>query len=420
MEEMLRIRGGRPLAGTVPVPAAKNSVLPLLAACVLCRGAVQLHGVPRLSDVRASVELLGGLGVDVQWSGRDLRVQSGEVLCGRVPEGPARSMRSSVFYLAPLLHRVGWVTMVLPGGCDLGPRPIDIHLDGLSRMGAQVTLGQDTMTLRAPRGLCGVDYTLRLPSVGATETLLMAASCAAGTTVLRNAACEPEIRDLADFLNACGACIQGAGSPVVVIRGAEQLHGADFAPMPDRITVATVAAAVASAGGDVTVTHCCPEQLWPVLRVLEQAGCGIAAGDGRLRIVRAGELRPVGPVYTGAYPEFPTDAAPLAAAAVLRARGRSCFCDRVFADRFACAAGFKAMGACVCRRGSDLEIDGVPQLRGAVVTAPDLRGGAALVMAALAARGESWVRGLGHIRRGYEDLGALLRDLGADVRIASE
>ena len=414
MGEMWRIRGGRPLHGTVKIPAAKNSVLPLLAAALLCGGPVTLREIPFLADVQASFDLLRGLGCTIREQCGNVTV-SPTPQTGQVPEGPAKAMRSSVFYLAPLLHAVGWVTMPMPGGCNLGPRPIDIHLDGLVHMGAQVCWQKNTLTLRAPGGLVGMDYTLRLPSVGATETLLMAASRARGTTVLRNAACEPEVEDLAEFLRRCGAHITGDGTPVIVVHGVPKLSGTKYTPLPDRIAAATMACAVACAGGALKLENCCPGHLTPVLQLLCQAGCRVTCGPGGVEICCYGPLKAVDTVYAGVYPAFPTDAAPLAAAAMLTASGESVFEDTVFEHRFACAEGFAAMGAKVQEQGRTLKIAGVPGLHGAAAEALDLRGGAALVLAALGAQGESRITGLHHIQRGYSDLAGLLNSLGAQI-----
>ena len=273
MGEILRVRGGRPLEGTVRLPSAKNSVLPILAAAVLADGPVVLRDVPDLADVHASVAILRALGLTVRRRGGDLHLLPAQVPGWQLPEAPARAMRSSVFYLAPVLHRAGCVRMPMPGGCRLGPRPIDIHLDGLSRMGAQTLWEDGWLELRTSARLQGIDYTLRLPSVGATETLIMAAALAKGDTVLRNVAREPEIRDLADFLNACGARIEGAGQPVIRVQGKTSLHGARHRPIPDRIVAATVAAAVAGCGGCVTMLGTGEDPLGPVADVLERAGC---------------------------------------------------------------------------------------------------------------------------------------------------
>lgn len=416
MGQILRIRGGRPLEGVVRMPAAKNSVLPILAACVLCRGPVTLRGVPRLADVQASLEILRALGLEAGWQGADVCLQPAALVASRLPEGPARAMRSSVFYLAPVLHRAGQVRMPMPGGCKLGPRPIDIHLDGLAHMGAEVNWQGGGLTLTAPRRLRGVDYTLRLPSVGATETLLMAACLAAGDTVLRGVAREPEIVDLAVFLRACGARIEGEGGDCIRVRGVGELGGACHTPIPDRIVAATVAAAVAGCGGSVRMDGCGRAALGPVAQVLEQAGCAVdTPAPGSLLVQRQGRLCGVGLVRTGVYPGFSTDAAPVAAAGLLAAEGDSIFEDTIFEDRFACAAGFASLGARVQRQGRALYITGPARLRGAEMRAQDLRGGAGLVVAALAAKGPSIVRDAEYVRRGYEDIAALFTALGGCV-----
>ena len=417
MGEHWVIRGKRPLSGTVRLPAAKNSVLPLLAASLLGGGESYFSGTPRLTDVEASIAILTALGCRCQWRGRGLQVGAGRVRGdGTLPDGPARAMRSSVFYLAPALARFGRVSMPMPGGCRLGPRPIDIHLDGLVKMGARVHWQGETLTVTAPQGLRGVDYTLRLPSVGATETLLMAAVAAKGETVLRGVAREPEIADLARYLAGCGAKIQGAGSSVVRVQGGAALHGAAHQPIPDRIVAATLAAAVASAGGRVRLLGCQWEALAPTLEVLTRAGCAVARAGDAVTVERDGPLKGVGRVYTGVYPAFSTDAAPVVAAALLTAAGRSAVEDTIFEDRFACADGFCALGARAVRCGRALELEGVGRLVGADLCARDLRGGAALAVAALAAEGESRLYGLAHIRRGYKDLDDTLRALGAAVR----
>ncbi len=419
MGEYLKITGGRPLFGQAVVPAAKNSVLPLIAASMLCRGETMLRQAPALADVEQSLAIYTALGGQVQRQGQAVRLRAdGAQGRGILPDGPARSMRSSVFYLAPALHRFGRVQMPMPGGCKLGPRPIDIHLEGLSRMGAQTQWEDGQLVLTAPRGLHGVDYALRLPSVGATETLLMAAVLAKGETVLRGTAREPEIVDLAEYLCACGASVQGAGSPVIRVQGRPELQGAAYTPIPDRIYAATLAAAVASAGGQVRIQGCPAEFLEPVLAVLELAGCGVQRLDRAFLVERSRTLKGVGRVYTGVYPAFCTDAAPVVAAALLCAAGRSAVEDTVFENRFACAAGFAAMGAQACRAGRAVEITGVRRLTGAKVQGSDLRGTAALVVAALAASGESQVFGLEHLRRGYLGLPATLQSLGAKVQLA--
>ena len=416
--EIIEVRGGRTLSGSITPPAAKNSVLPILAATLLCGGPCRLRGVPRLSDVDTSLALLSAVGARAGWCGRDILTSPVPLLRGDVPPELAGAMRSSVFYLAPLLVRVGQVRLPVPGGCRLGPRPVDIHLDGLAAMGARVEIASDAVVLRRSGRLHGADFTLRLPSVGATETLLMAASCAEGTTVLRGVACEPEIEDLAGFLSACGARITGAGTPVIVIRGrAGGLDGGSYTPLPDRIAASTYGAAVAAAGGDITIRRCRPAHFGTFLDFLRAAGCEVRTGANAVRIRRDPSMPLKGgqELFACAFPGFATDAAPLAAAVLLTADGPSRVYDGLFQNRFACAAGFAALGADVCAEGRELKIAGSAELTGTVVSAPDLRGGAALVVAALGAEGRSTISGLHHVDRGYQDLDGALRSLGADI-----
>ena len=412
-----RIVGGTPLQGRCVLPAAKNSVLPILAATLLCSETVVLHRVPRTSDVRTSLQLLETLGKTPCRPPRaPLTIAPGPMLCSELPWNLAAAMRSSIFYLAPVLHKTGRVTMPMPGGCRLGPRLIDIHLEGLARMGARITWQPQTVTLTRNGVLHGADYTLRIPSVGATETLLMAAAGAQGASVLRGAACEPEVKDLADFLNRCGADIHGAGTPIIRVRGTPELGGCAFTPLPDRIIGATLACAAASAGGRVELPNARAEEMQDILQLLERAGCRVERQNG-VCVQAEGRLQGVGKICTGAWPGFATDNAPLLAAAMLRAEGTTEICDTLFEKRFACAAQFAAMGAEVQVRGRTLCIAGRQTLHGAECYAPDLRGGAALVLAALGTQNElSTVWDAGHIDRGYPCLAAMLRKLGANVR----
>lgn len=412
-----RIVGGTPLQGRCVLPAAKNSVLPILAATLLCSETVVLHRVPRTSDVHTSLQLLETLGKTPRRARRaPLTIAPGPMLCSELPWDLAAAMRSSIFYLAPVLHKTGRVTMPMPGGCRLGPRLIDIHLEGLARMGARITWQPQTVTLTRNGVLHGADYTLRIPSVGATETLLMAAAGAQGASVLRGAACEPEVKDLADFLNRCGADIHGAGTPIIRVRGTPELGGCAFTPLPDRIIGATLACAAASAGGRVELPNARADEMQDILQLLERAGCRVERQNG-VCIQAEGRLQGVGKICTGAWPGFATDNAPLLAAAMLRAEGTTEICDTLFEKRFACAAQFAAMGAEVQVKGRTLCIAGRQTLHGAECYAPDLRGGAALVLAALGAQNElSTVWDAGHIDRGYPSLAAMLRKLGANVR----
>ncbi|WP_455502317.1 UDP-N-acetylglucosamine 1-carboxyvinyltransferase [Gemmiger sp.] len=411
------ITGRRALRGRIRPAAAKNSTLPLLAATLLCQGPCRLRDAPRLADVDTSLALLRAVGADVRRDGGDVCTRPADAVCGDIPDHLAGAMRSSVFYLAPLLFRAGYVRLPLPGGCRLGPRPVDIHLAGLAAMGADITFEGIAVTLRRSGPLRGVDFTLRLPSVGATMTLLMAACAAEGRTVLRGAAREPEIADMVRFLRACGARITGEDTSVLTIDGGRPLGGAVHRPLPDRIAAATYAAAVTAAGGDVEICGCDPAIYDAFLRFLAETGAEVRRDGDRVRIARdpAVPLRGGADLTADAWPAFATDTAPLAAAVLLTAQGESRIRDALFANRFACAAGFAAMGAACEAKGRRLTIQGGAALHGAHVTAPDLRGGAALAVAALAAEGQTVLVDCGHIKRGYEDLAGELRELGAGI-----
>ena len=409
------ITGGRPLQGRVEVPAAKNSVLPLLAAALLCGGPVRLQNVPRLTDVEDCLALLRGVGCTAGWQGTELVVQGQPMRTDLAPEAAGR-MRASILFCAPLLARLGRVSTVLPGGCRIGARPIDLHLQGLAQMGVrQLPAAPGQLTLYAPAGLRGAEICLSFPSVGATETLLLAAATAQGQTVLHGVAKEPEIVDLAAFLNACGGCVEGAGTDTIRVQGKRCLAGCTFAPVADRIIASTLACAAAAAGGRVELAGCTPGLYAPLLEILEQMGCTVERARDAAAISRFGALRGAGNVHTGPYPGLATDAAPLLAAVMLCAQGESCLQDRVFEHRFACADGFAALGANVRVAERTLYVQPAGALRGAKLTAPDLRGGAALVLAALAARGSSRLGGVEFVRRGYADLDRLLAGLGAQI-----
>ena len=409
------ITGGRPLQGRVEVPAAKNSVLPLLAAALLCSGPVRLQNVPRLTDVEDCLALLRGVGCTAGWQGAALAVQGQPMRTDLAPEAAGR-MRASILFCAPLLARLGRVNTVLPGGCRIGARPIDLHLQGLAQMGVrQLPAAPGQLTLYAPAGLRGAEICLSFPSVGATETLLLAAATAQGQTVLHGAAKEPEIVDLAAFLNACGGCVEGAGTDTIRVQGRRCLAGCTFAPMADRIIASTLACAVAAAGGRVELAGCAPGLYAPLLEILEQMGCTVERAHDAAAISRFGALRGAGNVHTAPYPGLATDAAPLLAAVMLCAQGESSLQDRVFENRFACAGGFAALGANVRVAERTLYVQPAGALHGAKLTAPDLRGGAALVVAALAARGSSRLDGVELVRRGYAELDRLLAGLGAQI-----
>ena len=413
----LTVRHTAALHGRLRVPAAKNSVLPLLAAALLCDGPVRLCRTPALADVAAACGILRELGRPAVRLGEDLLLVPAPLQSSELTAQWMGRMRSGVFFLAPVLARTGRVAFAAPGGCDLGSRPVDIHLDGLCKMGAVCSQQAGKTVLQAPQGLHGCAYALRLPSVGATETLLMAAAVARGTTRLENAALEPEILDLVRFLNACGARIRRLPGRRFTVQGVPSLHGADFTPSADRIWCATLLCAAAGCGGEVELTGIDPAQLTALPYLLRRAGCEVQTAPQAIRLSRRGRLRGIGRVQTAPFPGLATDMAPLLAAALLTAEGTTALCDTVFTNRFACAAGFAALGAQVGVRQNCLLLPGdrATVLQGATLQAPDLRGGAALVLAALQAQGTSTLTGMEYVQRGYADLPGALAVLGAAI-----
>ena len=410
----LLVRGGQPLHGEVTIQGAKNSVLPILAATVLTGDRVVLRGCPRLRDVDASIRILQSLGCRAQWEGDALTVDTAALNRCEISDILMREMRSSAIFLGAVLARLGRADISYPGGCELGPRPIDLHLSGLRDLGADIREEGGILHCTASR-IAGRELMLSLPSVGATENLMLAACGAEGTTVISNAAREPEIVDLQDFLNACGAEVSGAGSTSVTIRGGKPLHGCEFRCMPDRIVAATYLCACASAGGEVYLRGARERHLATVADALRQAGCTVA-GDGEGIACRCRRrLRAVRPVRTAPYPGFPTDAQAVLMAAMLKSRGTTVFEENIFENRYRHVDELTRMGAEIRVAGRVAVVTGVERLSGAAVRCTDLRGGAALCVAALAADGETRIFETAHIDRGYEDIVRDLRALGADA-----
>ena len=410
----LLVRGGQPLHGEVTIQGAKNSVLPILAATVLTGDRVVLRGCPRLRDVDASIRILQSLGCRAQWEGDALTVDTAALNRCEISDILMREMRSSAIFLGAVLARLGRADISYPGGCELGPRPIDLHLSGLRDLGADIREEGGILHCTASR-LAGRELMLSLPSVGATENLMLAACGAEGTTVISNAAREPEIVDLQDFLNACGAEVSGAGSTSVTIRGGKPLHGCEFRCMPDRIVAATYLCACASAGGEIYLRGARERHLATVADALRQAGCTVA-GDGEGIACRCRRrLRAVRPVRTAPYPGFPTDAQAVLMAAMLKSRGTTVFEENIFENRYRHVDELTRMGAEIRVAGRVAVVTGVERLSGAAVRCTDLRGGAALCVAALAADGETRIFETAHIDRGYEDIVRDLRALGADA-----
>lgn len=415
----LLIKGGSPLAGETAVQGAKNSVLPILAATLLTGGQVALQNCPRLRDVDASIRILRALGCDARWEGDSLLVDTAGLNGCAISDILMREMRSSAIFLGAILARCGQAELSYPGGCELGPRPIDLHLAGLRELGAEIDDTGGTLHCRAAR-LVGRDLVLGLPSVGATENLMLAACGTEGVTTIANAAREPEIADLQDFLNACGARVSGAGTSTVTVEGGRRLHGGTFTVMPDRIAAATYLCAAASAGGEVLLQGARERDLATVTAVLREAGCHITAEAGGIACACPGRLKAVRPVRTAPYPGFPTDAQAVLMAALLRSQGATVFEENIFTNRYRHVDELTRMGADIRVAGRVAVVTGVKTLCGAAVRCTDLRGGAALCVAALAAEGESRVFETCHIDRGYEDIARDLRALGADIRWTEE
>ncbi len=414
--EKIAIKGQKRLCGKVEVQGAKNSVLPILAASLMTQGRCTIYNSPQLLDVSSCAEIMKKLNVDIKSEDDRLVVRKKQRIESSISKDLMSSMRSSIFFLAPLLATTGIAAIYQPGGCELGGRPIDLHLDGLSRMGVNIRRVGEKLLCYAENGLYGADILLRFPSVGATETLLMAATTATGTTIIRNAAREPEVKDLAGFLRSAGADISGEGTETIVINGVESLVGTEYKIIPDRIETATYLCATAATGGEIEIAQTKPEDVEPLLRILSKAGAKIAVKDNTISLSSSKRLKGIGYLETRVFPGFATDIAPLLAAAMLKSKGKTVINDTIFCDRFRCADEFSKFGASASRKNSSVYIDGTQEIFAASVSAGDLRGGAALLIAALAASGESVIDGVDFIRRGYQNIVSSYRSLGADIK----
>lgn len=409
------IRGGRPLSGSLTVQGAKNSVLPILAATLLSGEVCRIRHCPRLRDVETAMEILRHLGCRADWQGRDLLVDAADLTRWDVPDHLMSRMRSSVVFLGAILARCGQAEMSYPGGCELGARPIDLHLAALRSMGAAIQETGGRLVCRRER-LAGTEIVLSLPSVGATENAMLAACGAEGTTVIANAAREPEIVDLQTFLQKMGAHVQGAGSSTVVVEGGAPLHGCVHTVVADRIVAATYLAAAAGTGGDIRLEGVDYRHLSAVATMLRQAGCRLTCGETSIRLQAPRRLQSAGPIRTAPYPGFPTDAQAVLMASLLRSEGATVFVENIFDSRYRHVPEMVRMGADIRLEGRVAVVCGVDRLHGAAVRAKELRGGASLVLAGLQAEGETAVTGVEHIQRGYEDLTGELAQLGADIR----
>ena len=412
--EKLIIRGGNKLTGTVRVSGAKNAVLPIIAAAMLGSSPSRLFEAPNLEDVRTISEVIEHLGVPVRQEADALYIDSSMLTAFEAPYELVRKMRASFLVMGPLLARLGKAKISLPGGCAIGTRPIDLHLKGFEALGAEIDLGHGYVEARAPHGLKGARIYLDFPSVGATENILMAASMAQGQTILENPAEEPEIVDLANFLNAMGARIRGAGTNVIRIEGVNDLRGCSHTVIPDRIEAGTYMVGAAITNGDVYIENALTEHLKPVVAKLKEAGVDIEEDTDGVRVRGNGSIKSVD-IKTLPYPGFPTDMQAQLMALMTVARGTSIITETVFENRFMHVDELKRMGANIKIEGRSAVVEGVPRLCGCPVKATDLRAGAALVLAGLAAEGETTIGCLHHIDRGYDGLVAKLQGLGADI-----
>jgi UDP-N-acetylglucosamine 1-carboxyvinyltransferase len=410
------IEGGERLVGEVQVSGAKNAALPALAAALLVEGACTLTNCPRLRDVDTFQALLENLGVRLQWKGPgELEVDTSGIREVTAPYDLVKTMRASVLILGPLLARMGEAIVSLPGGCAIGARPVDLHLKGLEQLGAQIELEHGYIKARAKK-LTGTQIYLDIPTVTGTENLMMAAALAEGTTVIENAAREPEVRDLASALTAMGAEIEGAGTAELIIRGVEQLRPVRYAVMPDRIEAGTLMVAAGMTRGNVLIKGCRLEHMEAVVGKLREVGMEISpVKEGEVRVVGDSRVRSAD-IKTLPYPGFPTDMQAQFMALMTVSNGISAISETIFENRFMHVSELRRMAADIRVQGSTAIVTGVPGLSGAPVMATDLRASASLVLAGLAAEGKTVVARAYHLERGYDDLVGKLAGLGATVR----
>lgn len=412
--DVWRVRGGKQLRGACVVQGSKNASLPIIAASIVCPARSELMNVPRLRDVDAALRILRHLGCRAEQRGNEVYIDSSPLTEKSIPHSLMEEMRSSVIFMGALVARCGEAELYLPGGCQLGKRPIDLHLAALRAMGAEIEENGAQIICRAEK-LRGTEIELPFPSVGATENIMLAACRAEGETVIHGAAQEPEISALGAYLTGLGADIRGAGTDTVYIGAMKPTGHAVCRICPDRIVAATLCCACAAAGGNIELRGIEPSQFSTVLYFLNQAGCDIIYSAHGVRLISDGRLKAVKTVSTAPYPGFPTDAQPVLMAALLKAEGCSVLVENIFENRYRQAAELMRFGADIAVSGKKAEIWGVSKLHSAAVTATDLRGGAAMLVAGLCAEGESVVFDDGHITRGYERFDACLRSLGAEV-----
>ncbi|MCD6451455.1 MAG: UDP-N-acetylglucosamine 1-carboxyvinyltransferase [Acidobacteria bacterium] len=408
----IRIAGGKPLSGEVVISGAKNAALPALAATLLTANEVSLLNLPRVADVTTMLELISHLGVEIKEE-KGVKIRAEKIESHQAPYELVKRMRASVLVLGPLLARTGRAIVAMPGGCAIGARPIDLHLTGLSRLGAEITVRHGYVEARAKR-LRGAEYYFNTVTVTGTEHIMMAATLAKGKTILQNCAQEPEVVDLAHLLTKMGAKIEGAGTPTIIIEGVEELDGASHSIIPDRIEAGTYLIASAITGGGVKLKKVAPKHLTSLLDKLIEAGASLKIKGTEVELTGLEELKPVD-VRTAPYPGFPTDMQAQWTSLMTQAEGTSIITETIFENRFMHISELMRMGANIRIEGRSAIVTGKTPLSGALVTATDLRASASLVIAGLVAEGETIVENIYHLERGYEDLVGKLRQLGAEI-----
>ncbi len=413
--EKFVIHGGKPLMGEIEISGAKNAAVAILPATILAGGICVIENLPNISDVSASVDILSAMGAQVRFINKHtLQIDTSRITCTTVPNELSRQMRASYYFLGALLGRFGKATVAMPGGCDLGPRPIDQHLKAFASLGARDSVEYGMIGVEAQR-LRGEDVFFDTVSVGATINAMLAAVMAEGLTVLENVAKEPHIVDVANFLNMMGADVRGAGTDVIKIRGVECMHGCTYSIIPDQIEAGSYMVAATITGGNVLIKNVIPKHPALITTKLEKAGATVEEFDDSVRIYRTGDLEPLN-IKTMPHPGFPTDMQPLMTVLLSLAKGTSIITEGIWENRFRYVDELTRMGANIQVDGRVAVIEGVQELLPAPMRASDLRAGAALVVAALAADGVSEVDEISHIERGYEDIVEKLRGLGADIR----
>jgi len=423
--DRIRIVGGNKLNGTIPISGAKNAALPLMIAGLLTDETLILENVPRLADVAQLQRILGNHGVDImaagkrpgdqEYQGQTLHISAANIIDTTAPYELVSKMRASFWVIAPLIARMGEAKVSLPGGCAIGTRPVDLLIMALEKLGVELTIDAGYVVAKAPKGLTGATIEFPKVTVSGTHVALMAATLAKGTTTIKNAACEPEITDVADCLNKMGARVKGAGTPTIVVEGVTKLHGARHSVLPDRIETGTYAMAVAMTGGDVQLAGARPELLQSALDVLVAAGATVTPNNEGIRVSRNGAGLSAVKVTTAPFPGFPTDLQAQLMALMTRAKGASEITETIFENRFMHVQELARFGARIALDGETATIDGIEKLRGAPVMATDLRASVSLVIAALAAEGETMVNRIYHLDRGFERLEEKLSACGARI-----